>query len=281
MKYYFDKMHGCGNDFIFIENSAGLIEFTPEQIAFLCDRHFGIGADGLILTEKRAGRFFMNYYNSDGTAAQMCGNGMRCTAEYLRRYGFIRDPEAVIGSRAGDIPVQILEPGFISVQLKVPDYSCASLPMTAPDGSDEAVDCELEIDGQKLRYGCLSVGNPHMVVIADPEKTDIDKLGPALENHPMFPEKANINFAWADDPGHIRLITWERGAGRTLACGTGTSATAALLNKIGLTDNRVEATVPGGKLDIEITEQGIIMTGPAAFVFSGEIDLPDDPAQQS
>lgn len=273
MKYYFDKMHGCGNDFIMIENTAGLLSPTPEQIAFLCDRHFGIGADGLILVEKKADRFFMNYFNSDGTPAQMCGNGMRCTAEYLRRYGFLKETEAVIESRSGSVPVRIEGPGRISVQIGKPDFQCASLPMIPENGESELKDTEITTGGRTLRCGCLSVGNPHIVVVADQELVDIDTLGPLLENHPMFPEKVNVNFAWPDDDEHIRVATWERGCGRTLACGTGTSASAALLYHIGLCGPKVTATIPGGELVIENTDDGIVMTGPAKFVYSGEIEL--------
>lgn len=268
-------MHGCGNDFIMIENTAGMIELTPEEVAHLCDRHKGIGADGVILVERRDGHYYMNYINSDGSPATMCGNGMRCTVEFLRHFGFIDDDEqeTVIGSRAGDIPIENIREGSCTVRIGTPVFEPEKIPMILSDENQNPKDFEIEVFGKNYRCGCLFMGNPQLVVLADPDEIPFEEVGAYLESHPMFPEKINVNFVQPEDRHNVRLRTYERGAGPTLACGTGTSAAVCVLNELGLTDSQVKAKVPGGELEIEIRDGDVFMTGPAESVYTGSIDL--------
>lgn len=274
MKIHFTKMHGCGNDFIVADNMNNNMALSPEQIAWLCDRHKGIGADGLILPEKRNGQPFMNYYNTDGSTAEMCGNGMRCTARFLADNGYENSGEFIVGSRAGDIMVDVPEDdsGFISVNVGTPNFLAADVPVIT--GQTEFMDRSIDFHGQTFRGGCVSMGNPHLVLVSDTLSDELfNEAGKYFETAPLFPKKINVNFVQVQDPEHISVRTWERGCGPTLACGTGASASAAVCARLGLTADSVEISVPGGTLQADLTDHGIVLSGPAETVFNGEVEL--------
>lgn len=274
----FTKMHGTGNDFVVIANWDKKIQLDAATIARLCDRHFGIGADGLILAESsERAEIFMNYYNGDGSLAEMCGNGVRCLAKFAVDEGLVsHDGTIAVETRAGIVGVDVREAqgdtAVVRVDMGEVDFRSDHIPVLAD--TDEVLDAALEFEGKTYHYGCASMGNPHMTILVDDLETcPIASMGPYFEKHPVFPEGCNISFAQVLDRGHIRMDTWERGAGRTLACGTGTCAAVAVLGRLGCVDDEVEATLSGGKLLVAVQGRGITMTGPAATVFSGEIKL--------
>lgn len=272
-------MHGCGNDFIMIENTAGLISIDPDTIAKLCDRHKGIGADGLILVERKNSRFFMNYYNSDGSTAKMCGNGMRCFAAYLDYFGFLDQKNFEVETRGGLIPVDILDDGMIRVKIGKANYDPESLPVNI-----ERFESNRQIQGktdnfliedheQNFQCGALSIPNPHLILLNKGEDQVFYSYGPKLEKLDIFPEGVNVSFVQPTGKTEFSIRTWERGAGETLACGTGTSAAFSWLYRNGLVNGRALAHLPGGDLFMEMTPEGdVLMTGPAKMVYSGAIE---------
>lgn len=278
MKLDFTKMHGAGNDFIVINNMDEHIRLTEKQIALICDRHFGIGGDGLILVEPaEADAFFMNYYNSDGSVAEMCGNGMRCAAKFAIDGQIVSGSELfTVWTHAGRISVEKedeMETGMVlKVGMGQVDFRSKAIPVISD--LEEVIGETICFQDKKLTYGCASMGNPHMVVLVKQlESFPLEQAGAYFETHPMFPQKCNVSFVQIIDRTHIRMDTWERGAGRTLACGTGTCASVAVLNRMELLDNSVEAQLSGGKLIIDVNGADITMTGPAVSVFSGCIEV--------
>lgn len=273
----FLKMHGAGNDFIVVNNMNKTIELSADAIAKLCDRHKGIGADGLILVEPSdSAPVFMNYYNSDGSIAQMCGNGTRCLAKFVTDQGIVNKREFDVMTRKGRVGIDMIderpEKSIVRVDMGPVNFKASSLPVLT--GKEELMGEDLLWNGKHYQYGCASMGNPHMVIVTDDfNNTPIETIGPLYESHPMFPEKCNISFAQVIDKEHIRMDTWERGDGRTLACGTGTCASVAVLNRLGLVGRHVEATLSGGVLKVDLEADTTYMTGPAEPVFTGEIDL--------
>ena len=263
----FYKYHGAGNDFIMIDNLKGDINFTPEYIKFLCDRHLGIGADGVILLQSsNKADCFMNYYNSDGTEAQMCGNGARCTAKFFVSQTNYNLKELNIDTRAGIKNIKINEDDTYSVNMGTPVFIHSDFPS----------EC-INLEG--FNFNCVSMGNPHAVTQVDSlDKIDIRYIGPKIENDSHFPNKINVEFIEKINDWNYKIKVWERGCGATLACGTGACAVYAVLkNKypIGLTYgvNEITLEFPGGNLHLsENPEEQIILRGPAEFVFKGEIE---------
>lgn len=271
-------MNGAGNDFVVIDNMDMSIALSPDEIAAICDRHFGVGGDGLILVEPSEDcDVRMNYYNQDGSVAEMCGNGVRCLGKYAADHGIVPgDAPFAVETRAGTIGVTVVKNGAEESELKVDmgevSFAAASVPVVSEKA--EVLGETLKYQGETYTYGCASMGNPHMALVTENfERCPIEDLGARLECDTMFPNKCNISFAQVLDRGHIRMDTWERGVGRTLACGTGTCACAAVLNRLGLVDARVEARLSGGVLTIEIEGRHIFMTGPAQIVFEGTYSL--------
>ena len=264
----FTKIHGTGNDFIMIDNLNGAITLAPEQIRHLCDRHFGIGADAIILVEKgRHGEeAFMNYWNADGTVAEMCGNGARCVAHYMRQYKDFSKDSLALDTRAGVKDIDLLKNGLFRVNMGAP---ISSQPSDFPDASQS-------FGGHTFHF--VSMGNPHAVTLVNNEKEAIhimNTLAPEIEvNQKFFPNRINVSMAWSKEPNHFGAKTHERGVGPTLACGTGMSATFAVLAKNGITTGKepVQIEVPGGTLFFEYNaKEEILMTGSSKIVFSGEI----------
>lgn len=271
----FVKAHGTGNDFVVIEDLEGRLEIGPEFVRQVCDRHFGIGADGVIrIAAGSAAPFFMDYRNADGSLAEMCGNGVRVVGKYLA------DRELAAGAfdletRAG---VKRLEMTFddrgmvdqVSVDMGAPSFHRADLPMT---GEGEALKEALEAGGQVFEATCLSMGNPHAVVFVDDvDAAPVTTAGPLLERHPAFPKLTNVEFVQVMSPQRVRQRTWERGVGETLACGTGACAVAVASQVRGLTGRRVTIELLGGPLELEWAPGGTVrMTGPAREVAHGTL----------
>ena len=283
MKYDFAKLNGIGNDFVMIEDLDDEIILSPEQIASLCDRHFGIGADGVIIVKPSPRPecvAYMDYYNSDGTKAQMCGNGVRCFAKFLVDRGII-DASAgsfVADTLSGPKPISFTLDASGKLESATVDMGAPILePLQVPTtfGGTEtpygrvALDAEFYIDGHMLRFTCVSMGNPHAVTFVDKKG-----LGPLVETCEAFPEGTNVEFAWVDgDIIHMRV--WERGCGETLACGTGACATAVAAHIGGHAPRKVSLELIGGTLQIEWRESDghVLMTGPAAQSFTGTVEI--------
>lgn len=269
---HFIKMHGTGNDFIMVDNLDGKTPLSPQQIKALCNRHFGIGADAVILIEQgRHGEdCFMNYWNADGTLAEMCGNGTRCMAHYMREFkGFDKDM-LNLDTRAGSKRVDLLENGLFRSNMGAPAFA------SNPDFPDEPQ----VFEGYKFYFA--SMGNPHAVTIVEDEEEALkvlNTLAPDIEvNLKHFPNRINVSVVWQKSEKHFGAKTHERGCGQTLACGTAMSATFALLakNEFISKDDQTQIDVPGGILVFEYNENGeILMTGPSEIVFFGEIKIDD------
>jgi diaminopimelate epimerase len=271
-------MHGLGNDFVimnFLEGEPA--RDWPEEARLICDRHFGVGADGLVLLlPSDAADIRMRIYNPDGSEAEMCGNAIRCVAKYMYEKKLLSGVSLTVETGAGVLtPELVWEDGAaesdfrVRVDMGKPVLAPGSIPV-AVDG-DQVVARELKLDGQTLTFSAVSMGNPHCVVfVPDLERVDFYRLGPLIEKHPLFPKKTNVEFVQVISPLELKVRVWERGAGETLACGTGACAVAVagVLNRY--SDRTAAVTLPGGRLDIEWAEDGrVFMTGPAEGVFEG------------
>ena len=272
----FTKWQGCGNDFVLVDDRSESIKDPAELSRKMCDRHYGIGADGLIIirpSDKADTR--MRIYNTDGSEAEMCGNGIRCFARWVYELGLVPGEEFTVETGAGIlVPKIIKENGRITgvrVDMGQPVLDAEKIP-TKGFGTGRVVDKTIEVLGETYHVTCVSMGNPHCVVLWDDlSSLDIEKLGPAFENHPAFPNRVNTEFVSVRDKNHVRMRVWERGAAVTMACGTGACATltACVLND--RTERQAEIELDGGKLFIEWSEKDnhIYMTGPAEEVYKG------------
>jgi diaminopimelate epimerase len=272
MKLKFVKMQGLGNDFILLDNSDSRVSLKPEGIRLLCDRHFGVGADGVIIVSPcdRAD-LKMRIFNSDGSEAEMCGNGIRCFALYARDRGLVPGPELSVETLAGIIRPRI-ERDKVVVDMGEPEFDPEKIPVNLPG---EVIDYPVVFEGKNVSITCVSMGNPHCVIFFPPgEKPPVAELGPVIETDPLFPEKTNVEFIHVLNDREVNFQVWERGAGMTLACGTGACAAAVAAARTGRTGRQVLVRLPGGDLDIEWREDNhIFMTGPAVEVFRGSIDI--------
>ena len=276
----FTKMHGCGNDYVYVNCFKETIENPNEAAKFVSDCHFGIGSDGMIcIHPSDKADFRMAMYNSDGTEGAMCGNGVRCIAKYVYDYGLTDKTTITIETKGGikelDLTVEDGKVTWVNVDMEAPVLDADKIPVIY-DEENKVIDKPVLVDGREYRITCVSMGNPHGVVFVDSvDDLDIEKLGPMFENHPMFPDRVNTEFIQVVDDHTIKMRVWERGAGETLACGTGAcaSAYASYLNK--KTGKKVLVHLLGGDLQIEYDEEKhtIFMKGPATKVFDGEIDL--------
>jgi len=272
----FTKWQGIGNDFVIVNGFQETIENYASKAIELCDRHFGIGADGLVIAlPSKVADFRMRIFNSDGSEAEMCGNVTRCFARYVYETGLTNKVDLTIETLAGIVrPKLLFENGEVSsvcVDMGEPRLKRAEIPMIGDPGS-EAVAVPLSVGASNYEVTCVSMGNPHCVIFVDAvEDMDLQAAGRPIENHPAFPRKINVEFAQVIDRQTIRMRVWERGAGITLACGTGSCATliAAVLN--GLTDRKAILRLDGGELLLEWREDNhVYKTGPALEVFRGE-----------
>jgi diaminopimelate epimerase len=278
----FAKMHGIGNDFVMVD-AREMDADWPALAKEMCDRHFGVGGDGLILVlPSTQADLRMRMFNPDGSEAEMCGNGIRCYAKFVLDEGLLpRRDELSVETSAGILTVRahrangVVE--AVTVDMGAPRFAPAEIPVdTALAAGDRVVDFPLEVDGQTIAVTCLSMGNPHAVTFVDHElwRVPLETLGPKVERHPFFPRRVNFEVARVRDRRHVDLRVWERGAGLTLACGTGACATAVAARVHGLVDEEVEVCLPGGPLVIRWDGGTVLMRGPAALVFRG--DWPED-----
>ena len=275
----FTKMQGCGNDYVYVDCTKDVIDNIPETARRVSDRHFGIGSDGLILirTSKQAD-FMMDMYNYDGSRAQMCGNGIRCVAKYVYDNKLTDKKhlqiETLSGIRDLDLTVADGKVTFVTVDMGKPVLKPSLIPVISD--KEIVIKEPINVDNKIYEVTCVSMGNPHAVVFVDDTKNlPMETIGPLFEHHEMFPERVNTEFVHVADRSHIHMRVWERGAGETLACGTGACASviACILN--GFTDHEVMVSLLGGDLTIRYDEKldRVFMTGPAVKVFDGEINL--------
>ncbi len=273
----FTKMHGLGNDYVYIDAINQKIENESSLAKFVSNRHFGIGSDGLILICKsEVADFKMRMFNSDGSEAEMCGNGIRCVGKFVYDKGLTNKTTVKIETLAG-IKTLILntKDGKVEtarVDMGEPILEAEKIPVISTE--EPVKNLELEAENKKFKFTCVSMGNPHAITIVENTKEfDVEKYGKVLEIDKAFPKKANIEFAQIIDRQNINMRVWERGAGETLACGTGACATAVACNLNGLTDRKVNIELLGGTLNIEWneTDNHVYMTGPAVTVFDGEL----------
>lgn len=273
----FTKMHGLGNDYVYIDAINQKIENESSLAKFVSNRHFGIGSDGLILICKSdIADFKMRMFNSDGSEAEMCGNGIRCVGKFVYDKGLTDKTIVKIETLAG-IKTLVLntKDGKVEtarVDMGEPILEAEKIPVISKE--QPVKNLELEAENKKFKFTCVSMGNPHAITIVENTKEfDVEKYGKILEVDKAFPKKANIEFAQIIDKENIKMRVWERGAGETLACGTGACATAVACNLNGLTDRKVNIELLGGTLNIEWNEKDnhVYMTGPAVTVFDGEL----------
>ena len=274
----FTKMHGAGNDFVVLDGVNGELPPIEPLARLLCDRHFGIGADQLLVVRpSRAADFRMEIYNADGSQVEMCANGIRAFYKYLRDRGLTGQDEIGVETLSGVVRPRWAGADRVLVDMGRPVLEPAKIPTTLGAGDGPVLDAPLEVDGETLRVSCVSMGNPHAVLfVGDPDTAPLERLGPRIEHHPAFPNRVNVEFVAAVDRGRIRQRTWERGTGETLACGSGACAVAVVSMLRELVDRRVTVELRGGELEIawEGEAASVFMTGPATEVFSGRIDVP-------
>ena len=275
MSIAFSKYHGLGNDFILIDNrhSAEPI-LTSEQAVKWCDRNFGIGADGVIfLLAEANGEHRMRIFNSDGSEPEMCGNGIRCLAKFMQDLNIpTTDSKYQIQTGAGLIVPQMDVDGQVTVDMGKPFLTAAEIPTTLRDSDHKVINVPLEVGGNTWNVTTVSMGNPHcMTFVDDVDTIPLAEIGILFEHHPVFPKRTNTEFVEVVNRGYVKMRVWERGAGATLACGTGACATvvAGVLND--LCDRTCTVNLPGGNLKIQWSEENdrILMTGPATLVFTG------------
>ncbi|MDO9601642.1 MAG: diaminopimelate epimerase [Rhodocyclaceae bacterium] len=279
MKLHFTKMHGLGNDFVVIDAVRQNFAPTPAQVRWLADRHFGIGCDQLLVVEppqRAAADFRYRIFNADGGEVEQCGNGARCFVRFVHAQGLTTQRRICVETLSGLIVLQLEDDGQVTVDMGVPRWSPADIPFLAD--SDDLIQT-LEFAGRRAAISAVSMGNPHAVqVVANVASAPVAKDGPLIEAHPNFPKRVNAGFMEVVDRHAIRLRVYERGAGETLACGTGACAAVAVGIRRGLLDSPVQVATSGGELTIAWGGMGqpVLMTGPAVTVFTGEIELPKE-----
>ncbi|MDQ2986593.1 MAG: diaminopimelate epimerase [Armatimonadota bacterium] len=275
MTLEFTKMHGLGNDFIIVDSVRNANSFDGPAISrSVNDRRFGIGGDGLILIEKgEKAPFRMRMFNPDGSEAEMCGNGIRCVARFIHDEGLSSEASIPIETGAGLLTLELVG-DLVRVNMGKERHLRRDIPM-AGDPAVPAVGFDLEFANRRFKASAISMGNPHCILFVDNvDGVPVEDWGPQIENHEMFPSRINAHFVEVVSPTELRMRTWERGAGATLACGTGACSVGVAAELAGVSGNDVLIHLPGGDLRIEIAEdRTVFMTGPAAYVFQGEFDI--------
>jgi diaminopimelate epimerase len=276
----FTKMHGAGNDFVVLDALRDALPPLEPLAAPLCDRHFGIGADQLLVVRpSRAADFRMEIFNADGSQAEMCANGIRCFYRYLRDRGHTDADEIGVETLSGVVRPRWAGQGRVTVEMGRPVLEPAKIPTLLGSGDGPVLDAPLEVDGQTLRVASVSMGNPHAVILVDdPERAPVERLGPRIEHHPAFPNRVNVEFVALASRQRIRQRTWERGSGETLACGSGACAAAVVSMLRGAVERRVAVELRGGELEIawECDDAPVSLTGPAAEVYTGSFPIEGD-----
>jgi diaminopimelate epimerase len=274
----FAKYHGTGNDFVLIEDLDDCLRLAPDLIAAICNRHRGVGADGVIrITRAPDADFFMDYSNADGSVAEMCGNGIRCMGKLLYDGGHTGERALRIGTRAGvkrlDLDVRDGRVASVTVGMGAPAFARGQIPMIGPANETFLLE-PFETSGRTIKASAVSMGNPHLVLFVeeDPDGFPVRGVGPIVEHSELFPEHTNVEFVALAD-GELRARVWERGVGETMACGTGACAVAVAANEAGLVPDRATVRFPGGALEVERQGDGSVnLTGPAVHVFDGTLD---------
>ena len=275
----FTKMHGLGNDYVYVNCFEEKIDNPPAVARFVSDRHFGIGSDGLIMINpSKTADFEMEMYNADGSRGEMCGNGIRCVAKYVYDYGLTDKTQISVETLGGikylDLTVEDGKVSLVKVDMGKPELEADLIPIISE--REQVIDEPIEVDGKEYHMTGVSMGSPHAVIYVDDVKgLDLEKIGPKFENHERFPKRINTEFVHCIDRQTVEMRVWERGSGETLACGTGACAVAvsSILNN--LTDTQVTVKLLGGDLQIEWDREKdrVFMTGPATVVFDGVIDI--------
>ncbi len=275
----FTKMHGCGNDYVYVDCTKSMLQNVEETAIKVSDRHFGIGSDGLILIRaSETADFMMDMYNNDGSRGKMCGNGIRCVAKYVYDNGLTDKQQLRIETLSGikelTLTVEQGKVASVTVDMGAPITKPALIPVISE--KEILIAHPITVDKEEYQVTCVSMGNPHAVVfVEDTKKLPLEVIGPKFEHHEMFPERVNTEFIHVVDRQTIEMRVWERGSGETLACGTGACASvvACILN--GFTDHEVTVKLLGGELQIRYDQENnkVFMTGPAVKVFDGEIEL--------
>lgn len=273
MKFY--KMQGAGNDFVFIEDFNNKIQDECNLAVKLCDRHYGVGADGLVIVrQSKVAEAKMIIINADGSRASMCGNAIRCFGKYIFEQKIVDKTEFLVETDDGVKNIELLieadKVKYIKVYMGRPSYMAKDIPL---NNVNEFIDGEIISNGKRYKGTTVLVGVPHTIIFENQCEYIVNEDGPSLEKHSLFKEGSNINFVKIIDDTHIRVNTWERGAGATLACGTGCSASVVVAKKLGLVSQEKEIYVkaPGGELVIEVNGDDIYMKGPAEVVFEGNM----------
>ena len=275
----FTKMHGAGNDYVYINGFEEQIDDPVKLAQQVSQRRFGIGADGLILIlPSEVADVRMRMFNADGSEGAMCGNGIRCVAKYAYDHGLVDRLKMTVETGAGILSLVLFVDSFglvsrVQVNMGVPRLTRGEIPMSGPT-TETAVAIPLEIDHQQFEITCISMGNPHAVVfVADVEQFPVTEIGPQIENHPWFPDRVNVEFVQIVNPAEVIQRTWERGSGETFACGTGASAVTVAGALTGRTERKIINHLRGGDLELEWLESGeVLMIGPAVEVFHGEFE---------
>ena len=275
----FTKMHGIGNDYVYVNCFKETVEHPSEAAIKVSDRHFGIGSDGLILikpSEVADGK--MEMYNADGSQGAMCGNGIRCVAKYMYDYGITDKTSISVETKSGikylDLTIKDGKVDTVKVNMGTPILKAVDIPVRSE--KEQVINEPVMVDGKEWKITCVSMGNPHAITYIDDVKNmEIEKIGPKFENHEIFPDRVNTEFVHVIDRNTVEMRVWERGSGETLACGTGACAVAVSSILNGLTEEEVTVKLLGGDLKIfwDRTENKVYMTGSATTVFDGEIDL--------
>ncbi|HDK37838.1 MAG TPA: diaminopimelate epimerase [Thiolapillus brandeum] len=276
MRLKFTKMQGLGNDFVVFDAINQQVDLTGEQLRFLADRRFGVGCDQVLLVESPRSEttdFYYRIFNADGSEVEQCGNGARCFARFLRNKGLSGKDAIHVGTLSGDLQLQLQADGSVQVDMGVPRLEPQAIPFIAEQ--QQAV-YDIKVGERILQISAVSLGNPHAVMVVDDvQQAQVETLGPALEQHPRFPQRVNVGFMAVHSPAEIDLRVYERGAGETLACGTGACAAVVAGHRRGLLENEVKVHLPGG--DLVVSWKGaktpVLMRGPAEEVFEGSIEL--------
>lgn len=280
MKLKFTKMHGTGNDYVYVNCFEQKIDNPNELAIKVSDRHFGIGSDGLILIcPSEVADVRMAMYNADGSEGMMCGNGIRCVAKYSYEHGLVDSDKITVETKSGiktlDLTVENGEVTYVAVDMGMAILKPREIPID--DDGDDFVKRKIDVDGKEYEITCVSMGNPHAVIFTkDIDNINLEKIGPLFEHHKLFPEQINTEFVEVTDSHNIKMRVWERGSGETMSCGTGTCAVtvAAVLNGYCKRDEEININIRGGQLkDTYLSDGRVIMRGAATNVFDGEIEI--------
>ncbi len=284
MRVRFTKMQGAGNDFVVLDETRGRLNLSPQQYRWLADRHFGVGADQ-VLTVRPSPEAGIDFeyviHNADGGEVEHCGNGARCFVRFVRERGLTDRSTIRVKTMSRVLELRLLEDGRVTVDMGAPVFDLPAIPFD-PSGLKAQASgpwqlWPLHLDAADIAVAVVSMGNPHAVLLVpDADAAAVTSLGPRLERHPCFPRKVNVGFLQVVDRSHVRLRVWERGAGETLACGTGACAAVVAGIRLGHLDRRVDVQTRGGELTIEWDggQTPVRMTGPAVTVFEGEVEIP-------